>query len=169
MIKRLLEPSWEPDLTIHEIPLGILIEKEIQALILDVDGTIINGNKVTVHNPVKEWIDKASKHFYIHLFSNNPSASRISTVANLLKLNYTYKAGKPSRKKLKKVITKIGKSHNKIAIIGDRIFTDVLAGNRLGLYTILIRPIGKDGGQSKSRNMQKLEKAISRLFGAELK
>ncbi len=33
------------------------------------------------------------------------------------------------------------RSHRKnTAVFGDQIFTDVLAGNRLGLYTILLRP-----------------------------
>ena len=30
------------------------------------------------------------------------------------------------------------------AVIGDQIFTDVLGGNRLGLYTILVVPLSKN-------------------------
>ena len=37
--------------------------------------------------------------------------------------------------------------NNNIAIIGDRIFTDILVGNRLGLYTILIKPLGPNGDE----------------------
>ena len=33
-----------------------------------------------------------------------------------------------------------------MALIGDRLFTDVLAGNRLGLYTVLVRPIDPEWG-----------------------
>jgi predicted HAD superfamily phosphohydrolase YqeG len=30
-----------------------------------------------------------------------------------------------------------------VAVIGDQIFTDVLGGNRSGLYTILVKPLAK--------------------------
>ena len=30
-------------------------------------------------------------------------------------------------------------------MIGDRLFTDVLCGNRMGLYTVLVRPVRDDG------------------------
>ena len=35
---------------------------------------------------------------------------------------------------------KTGEKKETLAIIGDRIFTDILAGNRFGIYTILVKP-----------------------------
>ena len=46
---------------------------------------------------------------------------------------------------------------NQTAIIGDRIFTDVLVGNRLGLYTVLVRPIGKNGMKAETALFQNIE------------
>ncbi len=54
-----------------------------------------------------------------------------------------------------------------MAIIGDRVFTDVLAGNRLGLYTVLVRPLGVDGKPSANNNFQKLEKLLASFMGAK--
>jgi predicted HAD superfamily phosphohydrolase YqeG len=31
--------------------------------------------------------------------------------------------------------------YEQVAMVGDRLFTDVLAGNRLGLFTILVEPL----------------------------
>lgn len=35
-------------------------------------------------------------------------------------------------------------SPKETAVIGDQLFTDVLGGNRLGLYTVLVAPISKN-------------------------
>ena len=35
----------------------------------------------------------------------------------------------------------MGLRPGQVAVIGDQIFTDILGGNRLGLYTILVTPL----------------------------
>ena len=49
-------------------------------------------------------------------------------------------------------------------MVGDRVFTDVLAGNRLGLYTVLVRPPRQDGSCSNDR-VQQFER-LARWLGA---
>ena len=114
------------------------MSKNIKALILDVDGTLISGNKPVLSGDIKHWIDNSKKYFYTCLFSNNPSRNRIKLIADELDLEFTHSGGKPSKKKLKNVLDKIPYSSKEIAIIGDRVFTDILVGNRLGMYTILV-------------------------------
>jgi predicted HAD superfamily phosphohydrolase YqeG len=44
-------------------------------------------------------------------------------------------------------------------MIGDQLFTDIVAGNRLGLYTILVNPLGSHefiGTKVISRNLERL-------------
>ncbi len=118
-----------------------------------------------MHKSVKDWVSIAKNHFSIHLLSNNPSKRRIEAVAEQLAIGFSYGAAKPSRRALIKVIKEFQLPSNQIAIIGDRIFTDVLAGNRLGLYTTLVRPIGSTGIAQKSYNVQKLEQSMSKLLG----
>jgi len=50
-------------------------------------------------------------------------------------------------------------SPQEVAVIGDQIFTDVLGGNRLGLYTILVTPIS-DKEFIWTRFMRKLERLV---------
>jgi hypothetical protein len=50
---------------------------------------------------------------------------------------------KPRREGLNRAMAAIGTTPPNTAVIGDQIFTDVLGGNRTGLLTILVRPIGK--------------------------
>ena len=102
----------------------------------------------------------------MHLLSNNPSKNRIEAIAKELQLNFTYKAAKPSRSALRKVQENLQISSKEIAIIGDRIFTDVLAGNRLGFYTVLVWPLGPEGITIKRSKTFFIEKAIANLLGA---
>ncbi|WP_338013962.1 YqeG family HAD IIIA-type phosphatase [Desulforamulus profundi] len=52
----------------------------------------------------------------------------------------------------------VGTDIHETAFVGDQVFTDVLAGNRLGLYTILVTPLaGKEFiGTRINRKLEKL-------------
>ena len=118
-----------------------------------------------MHDNVKEWIRNAKPYFEIHLISNNPSKKRIKCISKQLGLTYTYRANKPSRKKLEEYIISSNAKPYEVAIIGDRIFTDVLAGNRLGVYTILVKPIKSNGKQNDANNLQMIESKIAGILG----
>ncbi len=141
-----------------------MLSKDIKALILDVDGTLTSGNKPVVSNSIKNWILNSKKHFYIYLCSNNPSKKRIKLIAEELDLEFTYSGGKPSKRKLKKVLDRIPYSSKEIAIIGDRIFTDILVGNRLGMYTILVDSVDSYGKRVERNNFQSIERYIAKII-----
>ncbi len=98
------------------------------------------------------------------MFSNNPSKKRIKLIADQLNLEYTYSGSKPSKGKLKKVIDKIPYSSKQIAIIGDRVFTDILVGNRLGMYTILVDSVDYYGKRIEQNKFQSFERYIARII-----
>ncbi len=140
----------------------------MKALILDVDGTLISGKKPAVSTDIKNWIDNSKKYFYIYLFSNNPSKNRIKLIADDLDLDFTYSGSKPSKRKLKKILDTIPYSSNEVAIIGDRVFTDILVGNRLGMYTILVDSVDYYGNKIEKNNFQTIERYIARIITGDL-
>tara|TARA_Y100001968_G_scaffold312721_1_gene336193 strand:- start:305 stop:559 length:255 start_codon:yes stop_codon:yes gene_type:complete len=79
-------------------------------------------------------------------------------------LEFTYSGGKPSKRKLKKIIDMLPYSSNKIAIIGDRVFTDILVGNRLGMYTILVDSVDSYGKRIERNNFQFIERYLAKLI-----
>ncbi len=162
-----LKPDWEPEVTIEDLPLSNLFDLGIEAILLDVDGTLLPGKSIVLPIEVKDWVLEAQKNFSIHLFSNNPSKKRIGSVAKQLGINFTCGAAKPRTYALLKVMAKLELKPSRIAIIGDRVFTDILVGNRLGIYTILVEPINKEGLIINNKKIiQKLEKKLSNLLGA---
>ncbi len=116
---------------------------------------------------IKNWVFNSKKHFDIYLFSNNPSKKRIKLIADQLDLKFTHSGGKPSKKKLNKLIDKFPYSTSEIAIIGDRIFTDILVGNRLGMYTILIDSIDYYGNKIEKNSFQFIERQLAKIITGE--
>jgi len=128
---------------------------------------LIAGKRPILSNDIKDWILNSKKYFYVYLFSNNPSWTRINSLAKQLDLDFTSSGSKPSRKKLKRVLDKIPFPSNKIAIIGDRIFTDILVGNRLGMYTILVDSVDYYGNRVEKNTFQFIERKFAKIISGE--
>ena len=141
-----------------------MLSKDIKALILDVDGTLISGKKPVLSNGIKNWILNSKKYFYIYLLSNNPSKNRIKLIAEQLDLEFTYSGGKPGKRKLQKILNRIPYSPNEVAIIGDRVFTDILVGNRLGIYTVLVDSVDSYGKRIERNNFQYIERYLAKII-----
>ena len=167
MKRQWLKADWDPGLTVVQLPLEHLLDRGITCLLLDVDRTLLPGKDVRLPDAVMGWASSAQRHLRMHLFSNNPSKQRISAVAEQLGVSFTSGAAKPRRAALCKVLSDLQVKPEELAIIGDRVFTDVLAGNRLGLYTVLVRPLKEDGTACSHDRVQRLEKGIARFLGAQ--
>jgi predicted HAD superfamily phosphohydrolase YqeG len=66
---------------------------------------------------------------------------------------------------LRRVLEQLGIPAPQVALAGDRVFTDVLAGNRMGLYTVLVKPIDPQGDPCRQDRLQKLELRMARWMG----
>ena len=153
--------SWDSNLPIYNISLTKLKNEGINCLLLDVDGTLINRKSTKIPKAVKDWISESKKLFSLYLISNNPSKKRIGKIAKELKLRYKYSASKPRKKLTLQAIQDLGNESKNIAIIGDRIFTDIIVGNRCNIKTILVRRLNRDGFPIKFNLTLIIEKLIS--------
>jgi hypothetical protein len=165
MLQQLLTPDWLATTTLAHLPLEHLLDHGIRALVLDVDRTLLPRRQSVVPPAAEQWLRHALTQLPIHLLSNNPSRQRIGTVADRLGLPYTTSAGKPRRSALRRVLNELELPPSQVALVGDRIFTDVLAGNRLGLFTVLVKPIDPDGEPCRHDRLQNLELRMARWMG----
>ena len=163
-MRSILKVNWDSDLPIYMISQSELHKKGINSLLLDVDGTLVNRKTNIISKSVKNWIIESKKLFSLYLISNNPSKKRIAKIAKELNLKYKYNASKPRKKVTLSVIKEIGRKPKNIAIIGDRIFTDIIVGNRCNIKTILVKRLNRDGLPIKFNLTLTIEKLISHFI-----
>ena len=166
MLRDLLTPDWQPGTSLAHLPLQELVDRDIRALVLDVDRTLLPRRQATMPVQAELWLRHARERMPLHLLSNNPSRRRIGAVADTMGLPYTTSAGKPRRAALRKVLLDLDLPHAQVALVGDRLFTDVLVGNRMGLFTVLVKPIDPDGEPCRQDRLQNLELRMARWVGS---
>jgi uncharacterized protein len=164
-----LFPLLQADLVLNRSVLDltpeILARYQIDGLILDVDDTIVPIGSSKAQPELAQWIEEIRQIVPLWLVTNNPSQVRIGAIADSLSLPYFLSAGKPSRRKLRQAVAEMQLEPARVAMVGDRIFTDVLAGNRLGLFTILIDPIVSQDSTFSFHILRQIEFALARLLG----
>ena len=160
-MRSILKVNWDSNLPIYEISQSELQRKGIHCLLLDVDGTLLNRNSTKIPKSVKVWINESKKIFSLYLISNNPSKKRIAKIAKEFNLRYQYNASKPRKKATLHAIKEVNCEVKNIAIIGDRIFTDIIVGNRCNIKTILVKRLKRDGLPIKFNLTLTIEKLIS--------
>ena len=163
-MRSILKINWDSNLPIYSISQSVLQKKGIHSLLLDVDGTLVNRKSKMIPKDVKKWIRESKKLFSLYLISNNPSKKRIAKLAKELDLRYKYNASKPRKKVTLSAIKEIGIKPENIAIIGDRIFTDIIVGNRCNIKTILVNRLNRDGLPIKFNLTLTIEKLISHFL-----
>ena len=163
-MRSILKVNWDSNLPIYAISQAELQKKGICSLLVDVDGTLVNRKSTMIPKAVKNWIRESKKVFSLYLISNNPSKKRIAKLAKELNLSYKYNASKPRKKVTLSAIKEIGIKPENIAIIGDRIFTDIFVGNRCNIKTILVKRLNIDGLPIQFNLTLKIEKLISHFI-----
>jgi uncharacterized protein len=165
---KMLQPSLILGDTILSLTSAILSHYNIEGLILDVDETLVPLREKEVSEELRYWIAEIEKVASIWLVSNNLSENRIGRIAQTLNLPYAIGAKKPSRKKLIQAATAMNLPIEKVAMVGDRLLTDVLAGNRLGMFTILVEPMIDPQIAARSYLFRNFEVWLSQLVGVSL-
>lgn len=159
---KLLTPDLHVE-SVFELNLEKLKENDIKGLIIDIDNTLVSWEIKHATEKIKAWLLGLRKEgFGICLVSNN-TKDRVAVFNEELKLPAIHRALKPRIGAFKKAMRTIGTTAENTAVIGDQIFTDVLGGNRMGLFTVLVVPIvGKEFWWTTF--MRKIERYVLRII-----
>ena len=128
---------------VREITMDFLQSKKINALILDVDNTLIDYDKNLSQDTI-EWAENLKKNkIKLYILSNTNKKEKVKEVAKKLQIEYIYFAKKPLKSGFKKIQKILNEEPENIGVVGDQIFTDVVGGNRCKMFTILVEPIAE--------------------------
>jgi HAD superfamily phosphatase (TIGR01668 family) len=120
-----------------------LKNKNIKIILCDVDNTLlIVGEKMPEENSFS-FLEKAKKEgIKVILFSNGKTA-RIEKLASRLDMEFNGLSKKPFSKSYRLILEKYNIKSSEVAVVGDQLLTDILGGNKMNMFSILVDPITK--------------------------
>lgn len=144
MLKRLI-----PDLfvkSIYDIDYEALHHQGVKAIITDLDNTLVESDRADATPDLVTWLNRLqTMGFQVMIVSNN-NKTRVSKFAHPLNIPYIHAARKPFQTPFQRALNRMDATAEQTVVIGDQLFTDVLGGNRLGLFTILVVPVAEQEG-----------------------
>lgn len=157
-----MKTRLKPDLyisTVHDLDTGILKNKGISGIIIDIDNTLVSWDTKEPDEKAINLICRlTSEGFKVCILSNN-TRKRVEDFNKCLNLPAIHKAVKPRKGAFVKAMRLLGTGIHCTAVIGDQLFTDVYGGNRLGLFTVLVSPISEKEF-IWTRLVRKIEKSV---------
>ena len=128
--------------SIFDISYGTLKEKGIRCLVFDLDNTLGLISHKNCPKETVQLIKKLKKDFLVLISSNN-TGRRLKPYLEELEIDGVAWSMKPSIKGLMYAKRKYHLKKKEMCIIGDQVVTDILAGNRFHIKTVLVDPLGK--------------------------
>lgn len=127
--------------SIFDITPDRLRRNGIYGLILDIDNTLVATNIKDADSKVIDFIANLKAQGIKIIVVSNARKERVELFCKPLNIEYVYKALKPFGKGFELAFEKLNLPREKMAIVGDQLFTDVLGGKLKGIKTILLKPI----------------------------
>ncbi len=155
---------------ITDIKIDFLKKNKIEAIILDVDNTLIDLEKKEMIEKLVDSInDVKAAGIKLVISSNSIKKHKVSGVAKKLDIPYVYVSLKPLKRGLKKALKILKEEYNitersNIAEIGDQVYTDVIGANRLKLFSILTTPIEMEKGPIARFKRRQEKKYLNKLY-----
>ena len=128
--------------TIYDIDYNSLKERGIRCLVFDLDNTIGLIDNKKCPRKAKQLIKDLKEDFLVLISSNN-TRGRIKPYLKDLGVGGISLSMKPSTLALRKIKHNYHLKKKEMCMIGDQMVTDILAGNRFHIMTILVDPLGK--------------------------
>lgn len=136
--------GWVPHLSVprvSDIPLDLLRERGIRAVVFDVDNTLVPYGSEEIPPDVRAWISSFRACGLRGAVVSNAWPWRARRVARRLGWPAVEGWPKPSPGRLRKAMRVLGTAPDATAAVGDQLFTDIWPANRLGLFTVLVEPL----------------------------
>ncbi len=127
--------------SVLDIDLEELREFGIRGILLDLDNTLLAWDNLVLSDQVQNWVRRATDLGFRLCIVSNAHWMRLETQSVVLGIPYIPAAMKPGTKAMRKALEMLGLKTHQATMVGDQVFTDVLGGNRLGLFTILVVPL----------------------------
>ena len=136
-----LTKAWRYVHSVDLIDVDELVAQHIRCVLIDRDNTLVPRDTKVAPPEVMEWLHHLKEAgISCCMVSNNFHTSHVVRSATELDIACVHHAMKPSPVAIKVALATCGVPADQTVMVGDQIFTDIIAGNLAGVRTILVRP-----------------------------
>ncbi|MCL2099673.1 MAG: HAD hydrolase-like protein, partial [Oscillospiraceae bacterium] len=115
--------------------------KGIKGLIFDIDNTLVTYSLPGPTLEISGLMQKLKEDGLGVCFVSNNKKERVEIFNRTFGFPAFYAAGKPKKKYMKRALEVMGTAPCNTAVIGDQLFTDICAGKRMKMLSLLVMPI----------------------------
>ena len=135
----------------------------VRALVLDIDNTLEPYENPDATEQTLLWLRSLTEAGIRIAFVSNNGRERVERFNRPFSFPYYYKAKKPFAVNIRRALVDMNVKAEEAALMGDQIFTDVLAAHNAGLRAYLVPPI-KDKTDVLTRFKRLLERPILKRY-----
>ena len=130
--------------SVDRISPQFLHERGIRALVLDVDNTLTAHDSQELTPGVADWIERMRDAGIALRISSNNTAARVRPFAEKLGLPFVSFSLRPAPRGLRIARRALGVEKREMALVGDQVFTDMLAAKFYGITVLMVQPVAPD-------------------------
>lgn len=127
--------------SVELIDVDELKDQGIRCVLVDRDNTLVPRDAKTAPEEVHAWLSRLRKAgMAVCMVSNNFHTNSVCKSAEELGCAVVHHAMKPAPIAIWYALNMVGVPPEQAVLVGDQLFTDVIAGNLAGIHTVLVRP-----------------------------
>ncbi len=131
--------------SLAEVPLEELRDKGFSVALLDLDNTLDKDHVTVPSDYGRNQIARLQEFGFTPCLVSNAKSTRSADYAKSLDIACIAYAKKPSPDGIFRALKLLNSPKEKAVFFGDQIFTDIIAANRAGIYSVLVEPFpGKE-------------------------
>ena len=162
--------NYIPDIyqkSIYSINYDNLIKRGIKCILFDLDNTLVPPNSKEPNKKLQELIEDLKTKLSPVIFSNS-SEKRIKPFLEQLKMDGYSSVDKVFEQKIEQILINYNLKINELALISDKMLTEIYLGNNVGITTILVNSISKNEGLKVQLSKLKEKKILKKLRDRDL-
>ena len=136
--------GFTPDrraVSVREITPDYLREMGVQAVLTDLDNTIALHDAPQPTEEGAAWLQTLKEAGIPVFVVSNNHYQRVADFCEPFQVDFIYKSGKPFGRGIPRAIARLGMRRDQVVLVGDQLFTDVLAASFHRIPCILTEPI----------------------------
>lgn len=132
---------WRRERAITDVDVDELAASGVRCVLFDRDNTVVPRDTGVAPADVMDWICRVREAgIALCMVSNNFHSQQVEASAAELGCAVVHHAMKPAPFAVRRALALVGVDASEAVLIGDQVFTDVMAGNLAGVRTILVEP-----------------------------